>query len=215
MNDNTLDLYCLECGYNLRGLSGDPRRCPECGYLNPLGDLEIPAPRIRAELRRMETAPAIAAAALLALVSVAAIEIFLALHDAGGEVHACSLFIGLLSLLVWLSAMSSFRSSCGARCGWAWAFIWYHVWVVVVAAPVAAWIIFVPRYLQTRHTRLLLDIPFSFFLLPIMFGVPLLLIVLGGRWAHRSVRRLLDPLQREIAIELARERLKADLRTQR
>src|SRR3989442_10695322 len=24
-----IDLYCLECGYNLRGLSGDPRRCPE------------------------------------------------------------------------------------------------------------------------------------------------------------------------------------------
>ena len=34
------DLYCLQCGYNLRGLSGDPRRCPECGHMNPLGDIE-------------------------------------------------------------------------------------------------------------------------------------------------------------------------------
>lgn len=25
-----IDLYCLQCGYNLRGQSGDPRRCPEC-----------------------------------------------------------------------------------------------------------------------------------------------------------------------------------------
>ncbi len=28
------DLYCLQCEYNLRGLSGDPVRCPECGRLN-------------------------------------------------------------------------------------------------------------------------------------------------------------------------------------
>jgi hypothetical protein len=26
---------CLDCGYRLRGLSGDPRRCPECGLVNP------------------------------------------------------------------------------------------------------------------------------------------------------------------------------------
>lgn len=25
------DLFCLTCGYNLRGLRGDPVRCPECG----------------------------------------------------------------------------------------------------------------------------------------------------------------------------------------
>ncbi len=26
---------CEGCGYNLRGLTGDPVRCPECGLLNP------------------------------------------------------------------------------------------------------------------------------------------------------------------------------------
>ena len=25
----------MQCGYNLRGLSGDPVTCPECGFLNP------------------------------------------------------------------------------------------------------------------------------------------------------------------------------------
>ena len=47
------DLYCLTCGYNLRGLSGDPVRCPECGNLNPIGDVEIPAEIITKQLRRM------------------------------------------------------------------------------------------------------------------------------------------------------------------
>ncbi|MHC4443198.1 MAG: hypothetical protein ACYTF1_09325 [Planctomycetota bacterium] len=60
-NDNVIsgdiDLYCLQCGYNLRGHTGDPRRCPECGSLNPVGDLVLPAPLIKAQLRRMETAP--------------------------------------------------------------------------------------------------------------------------------------------------------------
>lgn len=33
--DNDTDRYCRLCGYNLRGLSGDSVRCPECGKLNP------------------------------------------------------------------------------------------------------------------------------------------------------------------------------------
>ena len=41
-----LDLYCLECGYNLRGHSGDPRRCPECFHLNSVGDAELSAEMI-------------------------------------------------------------------------------------------------------------------------------------------------------------------------
>ena len=28
------DLYCLSCGYNVRGLTGNPIRCPECGDSN-------------------------------------------------------------------------------------------------------------------------------------------------------------------------------------
>ncbi len=51
------DVFCLTCGYNLRGLSGDPVRCPECGELNDFGTLRIPAPLIRQALRNLETAP--------------------------------------------------------------------------------------------------------------------------------------------------------------
>lgn len=52
------DLFCLTCGYNLRGLFGDPVRCPECGSTNDLGSALVPAHYIRNVLRAMEEAPA-------------------------------------------------------------------------------------------------------------------------------------------------------------
>lgn len=45
------DALCRRCDYNLRGLAGDPVRCPECGQVNSLADLldiVTPARRIRA-----------------------------------------------------------------------------------------------------------------------------------------------------------------------
>jgi uncharacterized protein YxjI len=32
--DQDVDRFCLRCAYNLRGLAGDPVRCPECGTPN-------------------------------------------------------------------------------------------------------------------------------------------------------------------------------------
>lgn len=58
----TLDLYCLECGYNLRGQSGDPRRCSECGHHNSVEDLEVPAKLIRRALRQLESGAALCGA---------------------------------------------------------------------------------------------------------------------------------------------------------
>jgi len=54
-NDADLDLYCLNCGYNLRGLSGDP-----------MSVMTVPAGAVARELRRMETAPTVCVAATLA-----------------------------------------------------------------------------------------------------------------------------------------------------
>lgn len=36
----TFDARCMRCGYNLRGLSGDPIGCPECGFMNELRELD-------------------------------------------------------------------------------------------------------------------------------------------------------------------------------
>ena len=35
------DFYCLHCAYPLRGLPGDPIRCPECFCLNPRSKLLV------------------------------------------------------------------------------------------------------------------------------------------------------------------------------
>ncbi|MFQ5461023.1 MAG: hypothetical protein ACE5E5_00175 [Phycisphaerae bacterium] len=63
--DDRQDLFCLHCGYNLRGLSGDPRRCPECGRQSAVADMLIPADQIRKALRRLETGPALATSVVL------------------------------------------------------------------------------------------------------------------------------------------------------
>jgi len=52
-----VDLYCMGCGYNLRGQIGDPRRCPECGRQNSVQLMQIPAARIKRQLRLLESAP--------------------------------------------------------------------------------------------------------------------------------------------------------------
>ena len=48
------DLFCLSCAYNLRGLSGDPIRCPECGTENPVELLSLGVPLIVAHIQRVE-----------------------------------------------------------------------------------------------------------------------------------------------------------------
>ncbi|MGH8629186.1 MAG: hypothetical protein ACREU7_00270 [Burkholderiales bacterium] len=49
------DLFCLRCGYNLRGLAGDPVRCPECSYANRRSDLAEEGTPLRKRLRKIET----------------------------------------------------------------------------------------------------------------------------------------------------------------
>lgn len=63
-----VDLPCSRCRYNLRGLAGDPVRCPECGALTPVLAIVVTPADIRSHQRRVESALAFtAAAALMAL----------------------------------------------------------------------------------------------------------------------------------------------------
>ena len=44
------DVHCVACGYNLRGLTGDPVCCPECGRLNRVQVGAAPQTYVEAEL---------------------------------------------------------------------------------------------------------------------------------------------------------------------
>jgi|GEM_PF-4541753 len=116
------DLRCQTCGYNLRGLAGDPVRCPECGQLNPLGEAEIPEALIAARLRKWEAHLIVCVSALLfalpwqlmlcaILVDEASRNPF---SNAVKDVLFCPGIPAFGPLLVWVATVFSFRASCRA-----------------------------------------------------------------------------------------------------
>ena len=74
-----VDLYCPNCEYNLRGLSGDPVRCPECGKASMRKELDYAPRMVERRTRKMENSGAVcfltSAAAIACLVfSIATAE---------------------------------------------------------------------------------------------------------------------------------------------
>ena len=106
------ELYCLTCGYNLRGLSGDPVRCPECGELNDLGSVHIPANLIKRALLNMETAPTLCTACALATIILVAL---LTMTPWKSSVGTVSLPVALAFL--WWMSPSFARTVFGAKQG--------------------------------------------------------------------------------------------------
>lgn len=108
------DLYCLECGYNLRGLAGDVRRCPECNQTFAVADLRL-AVRLPFRFRppQLETLPT------LALVCVLVILFMVGMDPVA--TRGKMLLLGLL-LLVWIAIAYGFGRSCRFRDGWATTF---------------------------------------------------------------------------------------------
>jgi len=191
-----IDLYCLRCGYNLRGLSGDPVRCPECGYDNPTGDLYLPADVITRQLRAMETPLAAAALALLLSVVFLAISI-LELTVPLGIAIVCMVTAG-----VW---MARFRNSCEKRPDWLGAFVRYQLIATLMSAlvcvPLAAgcYLFWYQRRSWTRFSDLFYPVAL------LLFGLTLVVILLGLKGLHRRLKASIEPLQREMAVRIARD----------
>jgi hypothetical protein len=203
-----IDLYCLYCGYNLRGLSGDPRRCPECGKLNPVGDLVVPAEAISFQLRRMETWPTLCVASSLLILIFSPFQVTALFSLAGGSDKAlCSMTVLLVALAIWTIGAFKFRSACMARPGWLSVLVEYHAWGIGLTALLAAvfgmscWLSeTVPWEYQDRR--------------PVVFLVALgalATVFLLAFWVRRRCRARMYPLQREVATTIARDYLRRDM----
>lgn len=127
------DLYCLSCRYNLRGLSGDPVRCPECGEQNPRLDAHVSPEQVAEQTRQIKRLLGLAALAFLPGLALAALGTA-AIYVSGGQ-EGCLWCPGLLGYgllaYAWLG-LQHFRTQCRGQRGWLGAAIWF--WTIKFTA---------------------------------------------------------------------------------
>lgn len=209
------DLYCLTCGYNLRGLTGDPVCCPECAALNALGEAVIPATEIRKQLDILQhsLAGAVAAALIVGLYFLAGWILIVPSFPAGGvaveqiTIHGAAVLVAVAG---WTRQMGRFRTSCRRARGWFALFMLYNVLGLGACACILAAIAGVAIARDwglvkgiVRHSwagggvaRVLLLAWAAFVFTAVLLLVKSALHYLGPR---------IDALQRETAVEIARD----------
>lgn len=182
------DLFCLQCGYNLRGLAGDPVRCPECGYNNDLGIASIPADLIRSTLHEMETYPTwcvVMSAGLAIMILPASTADPAALLIAG--IGAASCFYG------WWNCYQAAGQVYQDRTYLRRLLFSFHaislICVLPFVLPPLAY-----RILQPRRPEWLL----------LLLAIGLIAGWSLGLWWYRRVRQRLAATQRETAVRIAR-----------
>lgn len=201
------DLYCLTCGYNLRGLSGDPVRCPECGQSQERAALEIPATAIRAALRQLETAPAYNFLGLLGAPLLAwAIYPSVRQNAAGPPLTCLTLLVAALVCSVPFTLLH-YRRTCRGRPGWLEALLRFHVGTLVMLAMVLvvpfslAWL---APFGRRSGTSLAKWMPWLG-----LAALPLVVLWVWVIWRLlRWTKAPMEALQRDVAVEVAREELR-------
>lgn len=147
------DTHCLRCGYNLRGLPGDPIRCPECGHDNTVADLRLPPNVLERKLKDLCHAGEFAAMGILIgaapLLAWTWNELRARVGPAAGFNIPITLRMGVVFMIIGLSIAWSqvrkFQTLCHGRWGWQQMLLRYCaygvlplVWlsaVCLVAAP--------------------------------------------------------------------------------
>jgi hypothetical protein len=204
------NLRCLTCGYNLRGLAGDPVRCPECGQLNPLGEAEIPEALITARLRRWEASLVVCVGALLFALPWQFLLCALLVEamngtlgpNAVGEVLSCPGIPAFGPLIVWVAAVFSFRASCRSKPGWGRALVRYHLYGLGVGGPMLAVMLIIPVVLSPIGRGM----QTSNYLVPaVVFGGAIIGVRKLLRGPHRRLMTDIHALQRDSAIATLRD----------
>jgi hypothetical protein len=182
------DLYCLQCGYNLRGLSGDPRRCPECGHLNSIAEMEVEAEPIRTLVRKLEGTLTACVLAVIAVVGFSILGVYFWLsafsYDYMRPISFCGLgVVGFV--VVWFIAVHRFRSRCGGQSAWR-RVLWNYHWRVSV---------FILMLVALLPASVLLSGVLHEALQALGILVLCVGVIVGGKdWITRRARKDLEPL---------------------
>lgn len=192
------DTLCLCCGYNLRSLTGDPVRCPECGSLNPRGDIRLHDAEIAWQLRAMETAPAVCVGAALLFPALSCVSVLL--WFAGVEFRP--FVVAALGMIgVWIWGYRRYCAACQEMPGCVGLFVRYQL--TGVGAVLALCVV--------GAIGITIKACFSFlgqFVL-VVEGASLLIVMLAiVRGPYRRLRSEMDVLQQAAAEEILRERFR-------
>ena len=191
------DIYCLTCGYNLRGLHGDPVRCPECGDLNDLGTVVIPAKMIRDALRKMETAPTYCVVCAILLSTFGTLALF---------TRGLSILVVPLAVLGWLVNYRRTKKSFNNQSGWRRILLDFHV--VALPCMMILPILVFALYNAGNYRSGLGKVVLAGWLV----AVPAVLVALRVYYAARA---RITIMQRDAAVRIARQTLRKTLHRQR
>jgi hypothetical protein len=188
------DLYCLTCGYNVRGLTGDPVRCPECGDEHELQLLRAPAWAIRVAINHMEAAPTrCVMCAAFACLSLGTALLMYGPGRGDRGLIAGAVICAALFTAAWPFAFLAARKALAGQPGWTRVVTDFHA----AAALCTLWYPLLLAYASATGLR--------FARLPPAIGWVILLACVGAIIAGLRARRLLAALQRREVLRLVGE----------
>ena len=201
------DLYCMTCGYNLRGLSGDPVRCPECGGRNSLGVVAVPAAYIRSALRHMETAPTLDVALALGAAACVLLAVLLPWPELFYPIVP-----GVALVVMWWATFQYTKRSFAAQAGWGRIVLDFHIAAVLIDLPVVSLAVVVyVGHPQTGSGPSWPGPSWSLYVF-VALAVASFLAIPWGLRIYRAARRRLTTMQHEAAVRIAREVIHRQLR---
>jgi hypothetical protein len=211
------DLYCLKCGYNLRGLTGAIVRCPECGSDNPVAGIDVPENFINAATKKLKKDLASATAALLIALpfQIAFWWILFALFAGGRFADPWSLLCLAVPAFggagLWLYSCVRFRQTCMDDRDWLKTLVLHHLWMLAQVVPsIGAIALMFWIALSSFGSNPINIVP-----------VALITIAIGGlvamflRWSNQRVRAYVLKQHRTTIVSLARTELRRQLRRKR